>query len=102
MRSCGGPEAVFDRIRIDPADNVAVVADDGRLSGGSEVGGLTLAAGMNAHVFTTGRGTPYGLSEVPVVKIVTRTDLAHRRHDFVDVDAGGICQRSSACHLSII
>jgi galactarate dehydratase len=28
-------------------------------------GTLQLAAGMNLHVFTTGRGTPYGLAEVP-------------------------------------
>lgn len=53
-------------------------------------GTLQLAAGMNLHVFTTGRGTPYSLAEVPVVKIVTRTDLARRWHDLVDVDAGRI------------
>ena len=29
-------------------------------------GTLQVAAGMNLHVFTTGRGTPYGLAEVPV------------------------------------
>lgn len=53
-------------------------------------GTLQLAAGMNVHVFTTGRGTPYSLSEVPVVKVVTRTDLAQRWHDLVDVDAGQV------------
>lgn len=53
-------------------------------------GTLQLAAGMNVHVFTTGRGTPYGLSEVPVIKVVTRTDLARRWHDLVDIDAGRI------------
>ena len=53
-------------------------------------GTLQLAAGMNVHVFTTGRGTPYGLAEVPVVKVVTRTDLARRWHDLVDIDAGRI------------
>ncbi len=53
-------------------------------------GTLLLAAGMNLHVFTTGRGTPYGLAEVPVVKLVTRSDLARRWHDLVDVDAGRI------------
>ncbi len=53
-------------------------------------GTLQLAAGMNVHVFTTGRGTPYGLSEVPVLKIVTRSDLARRWHDLVDIDAGQI------------
>jgi galactarate dehydratase len=30
-------------------------------------GTLQLAAGINLHVFTTGRGTPYGLAEVPVI-----------------------------------
>ena len=35
-------------------------------------GTLQLAAGMNLHVFTTGRGT-YGLAEVPVIKIATRS-----------------------------
>ncbi len=53
-------------------------------------GTLQLAAGMTLHVFTTGRGTPYGLAEVPVVKLVTRSDLARRWHDLVDVDAGRI------------
>lgn len=53
-------------------------------------GTLQLAAGMNVHVFTTGRGTPYGLAAVPVVKVVTRTDLARRWHDLVDIDAGRI------------
>ena len=41
-------------------------------------GTLQLAAGINLHVFTTGRGTPYGLAEVPVIKVATRTDLARR------------------------
>lgn len=53
-------------------------------------GTLQLAAGMNLHVFTTGRGTPYGLAEVPVIKVATRTDLARRWHDLMDVNAGKI------------
>jgi galactarate dehydratase len=53
-------------------------------------GTLQLAAGMNLHVFTTGRGTPYGLAEVPVIKVATRTDLAKRWHDLMDVNAGTI------------
>jgi galactarate dehydratase len=53
-------------------------------------GTLQLAAGMNLHVFTTGRGTPYGLAEVPVIKVATRSDLARRWHDLMDVDAGRI------------
>ena len=53
-------------------------------------GTLQLAAGMNLHVFTTGRGTPYGLAECPVIKIATRTDLARRWHDLMDINAGRI------------
>jgi galactarate dehydratase len=41
-------------------------------------------------VFTTGRGTPYGLAEVPVIKVATRSDLARRWHDLMDLNAGRI------------
>ncbi len=54
-------------------------------------GTLQLAAGMNLHVFTTGRGTPYGLAAVPVIKVATRSDLARRWHDLMDINAGTIC-----------
>ena len=57
-------------------------------------GTLQLAAGMNLHVFTTGRGTPYGLAEVPVIKVATRTDLAKRWHDLMDINAGTIADGS--------
>ena len=57
-------------------------------------GTLQLAAGMNMHVFTTGRGTPYGLAEVPVIKVATRTDLANRWHDLMDINAGTIADGS--------
>jgi galactarate dehydratase len=53
-------------------------------------GTLQLAAGMNLHVFTTGRGTPYGLAECPVVKVATRTELAQRWHDLMDLNAGAV------------
>ncbi|MGC4394282.1 galactarate dehydratase [Hydrogenophaga sp. T2] len=53
-------------------------------------GTLQLAAGMNLHVFTTGRGTPYGLAAVPVIKVATRTELARRWHDLMDINAGTI------------
>ena len=42
------------------------------------------------EVFTTGRGTPYGLAMAPVIKVSTRTALAERWHDLIDVDAGRI------------
>ncbi|MCV2354329.1 galactarate dehydratase [Paucibacter sp. B2R-40] len=53
-------------------------------------GTLQLAAGMNLHIFTTGRGTPYGLAACPVLKVATRNDLARRWHDLMDVNAGRI------------
>jgi galactarate dehydratase len=53
-------------------------------------GTLQLAAGMNVHVFTTGRGTPYGLAEAPVVKVATTSGLARRWHDLMDLNAGTI------------
>jgi len=55
-------------------------------------GTLQLAAGMNVHVFTTGRGTPYGLAECPVIKVATRSDLARRWHDLMDLNAGRIAE----------
>ena len=55
-------------------------------------GTLQVAAGMNLHVFTTGRGTPYGLAEVPVIKVATRSDLARRWHDLMDINAGSIAE----------
>jgi galactarate dehydratase len=45
---------------------------------------------MNLHVFTTGRGTPYGLAMAPVIKVASRTELADRWSDLIDIDAGTI------------
>ena len=53
-------------------------------------GTLQLAAAMNMHVFTTGRGTPYGLAMAPVIKVSSRTPLAKRWKDLIDIDAGTI------------
>jgi galactarate dehydratase len=53
-------------------------------------GTLQLAASMNVHIFTTGRGTPYGLAMVPVIKVASRTSLAERWPDLIDLDAGTI------------
>ena len=58
-------------------------------------GTLQLAAGMNLQVFTTGRGTPYGLSMAPVVKVSSNSTLRDRWHDLIDLDAGGIATGAS-------
>ena len=59
-------------------------------------GTLQLAAGMNLHVFTTGRGTPYGLAQVPVIKVATRSELARRWHDLMDDNAGTIADGTAS------
>ncbi len=53
-------------------------------------GTLQLAAGMNMHVFITGRGTPYGLPMVPVIKVSSNSKLSNRWFDLIDFDAGPI------------
>ena len=53
-------------------------------------GTLQLAAGMTLQVFTTGRGTPYGLPMAPVVKVSSNTSLRDRWGDLIDLDAGRI------------
>lgn len=52
--------------------------------------GTQQLASMNVHVFTTGEGSPYGLAMVPVIKVSSRTSLAERWPDLIDVDAGRI------------
>jgi galactarate dehydratase len=52
--------------------------------------GTQQLASMNLHVFTTGEGSPYGLALVPVVKVSSRTALAERWPDLIDIDAGRI------------
>jgi galactarate dehydratase len=53
-------------------------------------GTLQVAAGMNVHVFMTGRGSPYGLQIVPVIKISSNSKLSKRWFDIIDIDAGQI------------
>ena len=58
--------------------------------------GTQQLASMNLHVFTTGEGSPYGLSLVPVIKVSSRTALAEKWHDLIDIDAGRIANGSSS------
>ena len=37
----------------------------------------------------------YGLAAVPVIKVATRTDLARRWHDLMDINAGSIADGSA-------
>lgn len=52
--------------------------------------GTQQLASMNLHVFTTGEGTPYGLALAPVIKVSSRTALAEKWPDLIDLDAGRI------------
>lgn len=58
--------------------------------------GTQQLASMNMHVFTTGEGSPYGLSLVPVIKVSSRTALAEKWHDLIDIDAGRIATGRSS------
>ncbi|KGR90879.1 galactarate dehydrogenase [Ureibacillus massiliensis 4400831 = CIP 108448 = CCUG 49529] len=53
-------------------------------------GTLQAASGIHLQVFTTGRGTPYNLPVVPVIKVSTRSSLKREWHDLIDLDAGTI------------
>jgi len=53
-------------------------------------GTCQLASGITLQVFTTGRGTTYGLEMAPVIKVSSRTDLSEKWKDLIDIDAGKI------------
>lgn len=49
-----------------------------------------LASGIVLQVFSTGRGTPYGLAMAPVIKVASRSAIARSWPDLFDLDAGRI------------
>jgi galactarate dehydratase len=53
-------------------------------------GTMQAVSGATLQVFTTGRGTPYGLAIMPVIKMATRKELSDRWFDLIDIDAGRI------------
>jgi len=55
-------------------------------------GTLQLASGIHLQVFSTGRGTPYGLAMAPVIKVSSNSRLATQWPDLIDIDAGGIAE----------
>lgn len=56
------------------------------------------AAGVHLVLFTTGRGNPLG-GPVPTLKIATNTDLAERKPNWIDFDAGRLLQGASVDSL---
>lgn len=53
-------------------------------------GSQQVASGITVQVFTTGRGTPYGLGMVPVIKMSSRNIVAEQWFDLIDISAGDI------------
>jgi galactarate dehydratase len=53
-------------------------------------GSCQLSSGITLQVFMTGRGTPYGLAEVPVIKVCSRNDMKDMWEDLIDINAGPI------------
>ena len=54
-------------------------------------------AGCHMVLFTTGRGTPFG-GFVPTIKISTNSELANRKSNWIDFDAGAIVAGDSFEH----
>ena len=47
------------------------------------------ASGCHLVLFTTGRGTPFG-GFIPTVKIATNTELAEKKSNWIDFNAGAV------------
>lgn len=84
----------------------AVVSDVIRYAGRQSRSGLTIleapgndaisgtalaAAGATVILFTTGRGTPLGFP-VPTVKIASNSELAKKKHNWIDFNAGHLLE----------
>lgn len=57
------------------------------------------AAGAHAVLFTTGRGTPLG-GPVPTFKIATNSDLAARKANWIDFNAGKLLEGETMASLA--
>ncbi|MBR4910894.1 MAG: altronate dehydratase [Clostridia bacterium] len=57
------------------------------------------ASGAQIVLFTTGRGTPFGCP-VPTVKISSNSDLANRKSNWIDFDAGALLNGKSLSELT--
>ena len=56
------------------------------------------AAGVQMVLFTTGRGTPFG-TFVPTMKIATNTDLATKKSNWIDYNAGDLVDKKDMDQL---
>lgn len=68
---------------------------------GNDIVSMTALAAAGAHLvlFTTGRGTPVG-GPIPTFKISTHTDLAERKPNWIDFDAGELMHGQSVSDVA--
>ncbi|MCD9025525.1 UxaA family hydrolase [Cohnella silvisoli] len=68
---------------------------------GNDLVSVTALSAGGAHIvlFTTGRGTPFG-GPVPTVKISTNSELAQRKKNWIDFDAGQLLESKSMAQLT--
>lgn len=68
---------------------------------GNDIVAVTVLAAAGAHLvlFTTGRGTPLG-GPVPTVKISSNSELAARKSQWIDFDAGRLLDGASMDDLA--
>jgi len=68
---------------------------------GNDLVSVTALSAGGAHIvfFTTGRGTPFG-GAVPTVKIATNSDLAERKKNWIDYNAGQLLQGKTMDELT--
>lgn len=69
---------------------------------GNDLVSVTALSAAGAHIvlFTTGRGTPFG-GPVPTVKIATNTELAHRKKNWIDYNAGQLLEGKSMSEMTV-
>lgn len=68
---------------------------------GNDLVSVTALSAAGAHIvlFTTGRGTPFG-GPVPTLKIASNSELANRKKNWIDFNAGMLLEDSSMDQLS--
>ncbi|GGA28609.1 UxaA family hydrolase [Paenibacillus physcomitrellae] len=68
---------------------------------GNDLVSVTALSASGAHMvlFTTGRGTPFG-GPVPTVKIASNSELAERKRNWIDFNAGQLVEGKSMAELT--
>lgn len=68
---------------------------------GNDIVAITglMASGCHIILFTTGRGTPVG-APVPTVKVATNSELANKKKEWIDFNAGQLLEGKTMDQLS--